>query len=300
MTNSVVGPTGREGILKLLISSADLLEVYFFDQSKYLASKPGEVEHWQDARYFWIFRNLDYEKWLKREVKILGLYGPVEDIERVASHIARSLQNQDVSSQEGDVLYFFFNSIRRELDPRDAINWHDSVSVWNLLRQMIGNSPTTLQKPLLRAFLGKTLHSLSDDGLEKLRGYDSTNAFKSLLHLSKPQDLWDALGRALREMADLGKQEYPRYQWKPNLTLIIGLNRMISHCTWEKLIGNIRQMATALQQDYGTVRVLLSNVPETTDLWQPRQSEVLLEYDKERKGMYGPQIQVHTTIIVDF
>ena len=109
MTNSVVGPTGREGILKLLISLADLLEVYFFDQSKYLASKPGEVENWQDARYFWIFRNLDYEKWLKREVKILGLYGPIEDLERAASHIARSLQNQDVSSQEGDVLYFFFN-----------------------------------------------------------------------------------------------------------------------------------------------------------------------------------------------
>ena len=165
---------------------------------------------------------------------------------------------------------------------------------------MIGNSPTTLQKPLLRAFLGKTLHSLSDDDLDKLRGNDSTNAFKSLLHLSKPQDLWDALGRALSEMAGLRKREYPRRQRKPNLTLIIDLNQMIGHGTWEELIGNIRQMATALQQDYGTVRVLLSNVPETTDPWQPRQSEVLLEYDKERKGMYSPQIQVHPTIIVDF
>ena len=287
MTNSVVGPTGREGILKLLISSADLLKVYFFDQSKYLASKPGEVE--QDARYFWIFRNLDYKRWMKREVKILGLHGPIEDHELATFHIVRSLQNQDVSSQEGDVLYFFFNSIRHELAPRDAISWHDSVSVWNLLRQMIGSSSTTLQKSLLGAFLGKALHSLSDDVVAKLRGDDPTKVFKSLLHLSKPLDLWDALGRALSEMADPGKQEYPMRQRKPNLTLIIDLNRMVN--IWKTLIGNIRQMTTALQQDYGTVRVLLSNLPETKDPWQLQPSEIVLEYDKERKGMYGPQIQ---------
>ena len=264
-----------------------MLEVYFVDQSKYLASKPGGVE--QDAKYFWIFRNLDYEKWVKREVKILGLHGPIEDLELVASHIARSLQIQDVSSQEGDVLYFFFNSIRRELDPPGAISWHDSVSVWNLLRQMIGNSPAALQKSPLRTFLGKVLHSLSDDDIAKLRDDDPTKVFKLLLHLSKPLDLWDALGRALSEMADSGRQEYPRRQRKPKLTLIIDLNRMVK--TWKTLIDNIRQMATALQQDYGTVRVLLSNLPETKDPWQLQPSEILLEYDKERKGTYGTQIQ---------
>ena len=87
-------------------------------------------------------------------------------------------------------------------------------------------------------------------------------------------------------MADSGKQKYPRRQRKRNLTLIIDLNQMVS--TWKTLIDNIRQMTTALRQDYGTVRVLHSNVPETTDHWQPRQSEALLEYDRERKGMYGP------------
>ena len=295
MTNSVAGLAGQEGILELLISSADMLDVYYFDQSKYLPSGLGEVE--QDAAYFWIFRNLDYEKWLKREVKILVLHGPSrEDLELAASHIAWSLQNLDISSQEGDVLYFSFNSIRHELAPRSAISWHDLVSVWNLLRQIIGNPPTALQKSLLRGFLGNVLHSLSDDNLAKLRGNGSTNAFKSLLHLSKPQDLWDAFGRALSAMADSRKQEYPRRQRKPNLTLIIDLNQMVS--TWKTLIDNIRQMAIALRQDYGTVRVLLSNVPETADPWQPRQSEILLEYDRERKGMYGPQIQVHPTIIV--
>ena len=297
MTNFVAGPAGREGILELLTSSMDLLDVYFFDQSKYLPSGLGGVE--QDARYFWIFRNLDYEKWLRREVEILALQGPSrKDLELAASHIARSLQNQDVSSQEGDVLYFSFNPIRRELAPRGAISWHDLVTVWNLLRQIVGNPPTTLQKSLLRAFLGKTLHSLSDGDLDELWSYDPTDAFKSLLHLSKPQDLWDALEGALSEMADLRMEEYLRRQRKPNLTLIIDLHRVVR--TWKTLVGNIRQMATALRQDYGTVRVLLSNVPETNDPWQPRQSEILLEYDRERKGMYGPQIQIHATIIVDF
>ena len=295
-TNSVAGTAGQEGILELLISSADFLDVYFFDQSKYLPSGLGGVE--QDAAYFWIFRNLDYEKWVKREVEILALHGPSrEGLELVTSHIARSLQNLDISSQEEDVLYFSFNSIRHELAPRGTISWHDLASVWNLLRQIIGNPPTTLQKSLLRAFLGKALHSLSGNDLDKLRGNDSTNAFKSLLYLSKPQDLWDALGRALSEMADLGKQGYPRRQRKPNLTLIIDLNRMVS--TWKTLIDNIRQMTAALRQDYRTVRVLISNMPEINDPWQPRQSEALLEYDKERKGMYVTQIQVHPTIIVD-
>ena len=294
-TNSVAGTAGREGILELLISSGDLLDVYFFDQSKYLPSGLGEVE--QDAAYFWIFRNLDYEKWVKREVKILVLHGPSRgDLELAVSHIARSLRGLDNLSQEGDVLYFFFKSIRRELAPSDAINWHESVCVWNLLRQMIGNLLTTLQKQLLRAFLRKALHSLSDDNLAKLRGYDPTEAFKSILHLSEPQHLWDALGRVLGEMADSGEQEYPGRQREPNLTLIIDLNR--TGCAGKSPIDNICQMATALQQDYGTVRVLLSNVPETADPWQPRQSEILLEYDRGRKGMYGPQIRVHPTIIV--
>ena len=90
-----------------------------------------------------------------------------EDLELAASHIAWLLQNLDISSQEGDVLYFSFNSIRHELAPRSAISWHDLVSVWNLLRQIIGNPPTTLQKSLLRGFLGNVLHSLSDDNLCK-------------------------------------------------------------------------------------------------------------------------------------
>ena len=277
-TNSVAGPADWEATLESLISSVDLLGVYFFDQSEYLLSGLEGIE--QNTRYFWIFRNLDYEKWMKREVEILALRGPFENLEHAASHIARSLQNLDTSSQGGHVLYFSFNSIRDELGPQDAISWHDLASVWNLLRQIIGNSPTTLQKSLLRAFLGKALHSLSDDDLAKLRGYNSTGAFKSLLHLSKPQDLWDALGRALSEIANLGKQEYPRRWRKPNLTIVIDLDPMVS--TWKTLIGNIRQMATALRQDYRTVRVLLSNVPEINDPWQPRQSEVLLEYDKER------------------
>ena len=80
----------REDILEFLISSGRILDVYCFDQNKYLEnhSKIPELGLEQDAKYFWIFCNLDYEKWMQRrsEAKLLGLHGPsTEDLEFAAS-----------------------------------------------------------------------------------------------------------------------------------------------------------------------------------------------------------------------
>ena len=297
-TNSVIERTVRDEILKLLISPVKLPDVCIFDQSKYLEnhSMTAKLGLEQDTKYFWIFRNLDYEKWVQHhgEPKILGLHGPsVEDLELAASHIVRSFRNPDAASQEGDVcLYFFYNSTRKEQGPVGFVGWRNILCVWNLLRQLITNH-STVAESLLQTFLSTALYFLNDDKLVQLRARDDpTDAFRSLLCLSKPQDLWDALGQVLE---DLEEQENPKPPGKPNLTLIIDLKSMAS--TWKELINYIRQMIAGLPQGYGTVKVLLSNLPEISGLWHRRPSEILLEYDKERKGMYNPRIKSSPTIV---
>ena len=284
--------------MKLLISSANLLDVYFFDQCKYLEThlKAPKLGLEQDAKYFWIFRNLDYEKWKERHggAKILGLHGPsTTDLELAAFHIVQSLRVPDPASREGDVLYFFYNSTRGKRGPRNTVGWGDLLCVWNLLMQLIENHPTSAIQ-LLRIFLKKALDFLSDDKLPKLLDSGPTNVFESLLHLSEPQDLWGALGQVLEDLEERGNLERPE---KPDLALVIDLNSMAG--SWEPLIDNIRKMIGGLPQGYNrAVRVLLSNLPEESSrLWQRRPSEVLLEYDKERKGMYLPQTQYSLTIM---
>ena len=274
--------TVREEILKWLISSENILDVHFFDQYKYLEShsKAPGLGLEQDAKYFWIFRSLDYGKWAQRcgEAKVLGLRGPsAEDLELTASHIAQSLRNPNAASQEDEVLlYFFCNSTRRERGPLGVPGWRDMVCVWNLLRMLIKNH-SSAEKSLLQTFLGNALGSLSDDKLANLPDHPA-DAFRSLFCLFKPRDLWHALGQVLGDLKD---PDIPR---KRNLTLVIDLNSMASG--WEGLVDNIREMTAGMPQVYGSVRILLSNLPEASDRWQIRPFEILLEYDKERKGMY--------------
>ena len=274
--------TVREEILKLLISSESILDVYFFDQYKYLEShlKAPGLGLEQDAKYFWIFRSLDYGKWAQRcgEAKILGLRGPsAEDLEFAASRIVQSLRNPNAAIQEDEMmLYFFCNSMGSKQGPPGVAGWRGMVCVWNLLRTLIKNH-SAAEESLLQTFLGNVLGSLSDDELANLPDHPA-DAFRSLFHLFKPRYLWDALGQVLGDLKD---PDIPR---KRNLTLVIDLNSMASG--WEEMVDSIREMTAGMPQAYGSVRILLSNLPEASDRWQTRPSEILLEYDKERKGMY--------------
>ena len=274
----------QKGVLTFL-TSAKPLDVYSFDQSKYLESisKTSRLRLEQDAKYFWIFRNLDYEKWVRHgsEAKILGLRGPsVGDLESAASHIVQSLQNPDTAGQGGEVLYFFYNSTRHgpARGRQNIVGWRDLVCVWNLLRQLIENRSGAAEQ-LLQTFLRYALDFLARDEVAKLRAHvDPKDTLRSLLSLSKPQDLWDALGQVLGDLKDPGN---PGEQ---NLTLVIDLGSEAS--AWEGLVDNIRRMAGLLPQTCGAMRVLLSNLPQTSNLWQTRSpSEIFLEYDKERKGI---------------
>ena len=286
-TNFVVGLTIRGEILKSLIRSEKLLETYIFDQSKYLEGlKTPGLGLEQDTKYFWIFSNLDYGEWVQyrgvKETRVLGLHGPpTEDLELAASHIVRSLRGLETLSQEGEVpvLYFFYNSTGQECGPQNVVGWRDLICVWSLLRQLIESRPTAARS-LLQIFLRKTLYCLNDEELGKSWAHDPTIIFESLLCLSKPRNLWDAFGLVL---GYLKEKENPNHPGNPNLTLIIVLDSKSS--TWKELIDNIRKMTAGLPRGYGTVRVLLSDLPEASNLHWQRPSEILLEYDKERQGM---------------
>ena len=270
----------------MLVSAERILDVYFFDQNKYLESHskiPG-LGLEQDAKFFWIFRNLDYEKWVLRrgEAKLLGLRGPsADDLEFAASHIVQSLRNPDAASQEGEVLlYFFYNSTRCERGMPDIAGWRGMVCVWNLLGTLIKNH-STAEESLLPTFLRNALASISDDELAKLPVCgDPIDVLSSLFRYLKLKDSWHALGQAL---GDLGEPENPR---KRDLTFIIDLYSNGS--AWEELVSGIREMTAGMPQTFRTVRILLSNLPEKSDHWQTRPSEIFLEYDKEREGMYNP------------
>ena len=274
-TDSILGTEPREETLRLLTPSAELLGVYSFDQSKYLESisKTARLELDRDAKYSWIFHNLDYKKWVQRhnEARILGLRGlSFGDLKLAASHIVQSLRNPGTAGQEDEVLYFFYSSTRRERGPQNVVNWSDLVCVWNLLLQLIKNRPRAVER-LIQTFLRSALNSLGDDELAELQVHGGpTDALRSLLCLSKPRDLWGALGQVL------GDLEEP----ENNLALVIDFGLMAS--PWEGLVDSIREMTELLPR--GTLRVLLSNLPETSTLWKTRPSEIL-EYDKERKGM---------------
>ena len=114
-TNFVVDMpmTIREQILRLLVTSERLLDIFFIDQNEYLEHHLKSLGLELDIKYFWIFRSMDYEEWVQRhdKAKILGLRGPsTEDLELAASHVVRSLQNPDSEGQEGEVLLYFFTT----------------------------------------------------------------------------------------------------------------------------------------------------------------------------------------------
>ena len=192
------------------------------------------------------------------------------------THIVQSLQNHNAERHEGEVLlYFFYNSIRREQDTVGTAGWHDIVCVWNLLRELIKSS-STAERSLFQTFLRSALGFISDDKLADLRGHGNpTDVFKSLFRRLKPKDLWYALGQVLADSKD------PEIPQKQNLTLIIDLNSMAS--AWDGLDDNISEMTADMPQAPWTMRILFTNLPETSDHCQTRPSKII-EYDKERKG----------------
>jgi hypothetical protein len=197
-----VGQTRREKIQQLLRSSKEVIYHYSIDQDRYLENLPMGCNFEHDSRYFWIFRNLDYQKWLELEedVMVLVLRGsPI--LEHAAFEVFRTLQQEREASDLS--LYFFFGSTApghstRPQRPSKTADWQNLAIVCSLLKAAIDNHPQ--QQSLLETFLNEILELKDDTILDKLPA-NPKEAFTTLLCCATDQNLWDALGHVLRQAA---------------------------------------------------------------------------------------------------
>ena len=287
-----VAQTRRERILQLLRSSKEVIYLYSIDQDRYLENLQMGCNFEHDGRYFWIFRNLDYQKWLELEedVMVLVLRGsPI--LEHAAFEVFRTLQQEREASDL--FLYFFFGSTApghstRPQRPSKTANWQNLAIVCSLLKVAIDNHPQ--QQSLLETFMNEILELKDDTILDKLPA-NPREAFTTLLCCATDQNLWDALGHVLRQATPVdgpntGSERHGAQRNKRNLALIVDLNNLE---LGRALISHITQAIKSLRQDYLTVRLLVTN-PPTGDLGLQQSPAVLIEYDKERQGLYCPHL----------
>jgi hypothetical protein len=281
--------TGREKILQSLLRAARVVDDYFVDQNQYIEKLSNTGEPEKDGRFFWIFHNLDYKMWSKHKLNALVFRGsPI--LECAASHVTRTLQDSEANDL---LLYFFYSSVK---SPSAAI-WRNLVAVRTILTQVLQSCPSAQQQYLLESYLTKTLAPLANWELAKV-GADPKESFKKLLHVSSLKNLWDALGQVLSE-AELHCQNIeletsPRNRRK--LTFIFDLDNLTEE-TGRELMDIIRPMMARLRREYSTVRLLVTNPPPTGDLGLQKPSELLLDHDIERQGLYSPQTSAFYTMI---
>ncbi|KAF8534235.1 hypothetical protein BDD12DRAFT_809527 [Trichophaea hybrida] len=238
-----IGQTRRERIQQLLRSSKEVIYYYSIDQDRYLENLPMGCNFEHDGRYFWIFRNLDYQKWLELEedVMVLVLRGsPI--LEHAAFEVFRTLQQEREASDL--FLYFFFVSTApghstRPQRPSKTADLQNLAIVCSLLKVAIDNHPQ--QQSLLETFLNEILELKDDTILDKLPA-NPKEAFTTLLCCATDQNLWDALGHVLRQAAPVdgsntGSERQDVQRNKRNIALIVDLNNLelgralISHIT---------------------------------------------------------------------
>jgi len=289
-TDAMLAQTSREKILRPLLSAARVADDFFVDQNHYIEilSKTGEPE--KDGRFFWIFHSLDYEMWSKHELDVLVFRGsPI--LECAASHIVRTLQDSEANNL---LLYFFYSSAKSS----NSTIWRNLVAACTILNQVLDSCPSSQQQYLLESFLTKTLATLDDWELTKVGADDPKESFKKLLHISTLKSLWDALEQIISE-AELHSRSIDletSRRSRRKLTFILDLDNQTVE-TGRELMDIIRPMMATLRREYSTVRLLVTNPPSTGDLGLQKPSELLLDYDTERQGLYGPQMSAFYSMI---
>jgi len=251
------------------------------DQNNYIEklSKTGEPE--KDGRFFWIFHSLDYEMWSKHELNVLVFHGsPI--LECAASHIVRTLQDSKANDL---LLYFFYNSAKSSY----ATMSRNLVAVCTILNQVLESCPSSQQPYLLELFLRKTLATLANWELTKVGADNPKESFKKLLDISTLKNLWNSLEQVLSK-AELHCQNIDletSRRSRRKLTFVLDLDNLTVE-TGRELMDIIRPMMATLRREYSTVRLLVTNPPSTGNLGLQKPSELLLDYDTERQGLYGP------------
>jgi hypothetical protein len=250
-------------------------------------------------KFFWIVEDLDYKEWTKNsESGILVLRAPYRcNLEQAARYIVYTLKKIPVATlplpsihqprSESSDGHGFRRPAQSKITDQE---WSIAITLLTSLRQLIRNcKEPSQQQTVLSEFLGidgLLGRFLNDEEPEKARSRSSLEPLKQLLARATLDDLWVALNCAFTAY-DHGPDLGMGAQHKPHdLVLIFNLDRP-SIETWKALLNNVNKTLRAVQRHW-SVKVLIIRTKSDRELeLQQEHSEIIIDYDKERKGING-------------
>jgi hypothetical protein len=292
----------------LILPAIRALELYLVNQSDYVKTiLPVEVREPElNGKYFWIFRNLDYMCWRQprtetesydehpKGITTLVLSGsPI--LEYAASHTVRNFPNTDA---HGLLLYFFYRSESTRKFNQSLTDATSKDLICTLLKQLIEGHSLHRQEFLTRTFLRKVLERSSEEKITNASTpKDPMESFKRLLCTSSLDILWSALKSALIDASepcrnvDSEPLAPSMPQNKQHVTFVFDLG---DHSVEDvkALIDIVRPVLVGLRRSYRTAKmmVMCNSLAKGIEFGLQRPSEVLVEYDKERQGLYNREL----------
>jgi len=276
-------------LVESLSSSVREFDCYYYDQNAHVNTFPHTHGVENNGKMFWVFGGLDYKNWIqsKEELSVLVLRGSPA-LEHAASHVVRTLKKNKLADV---VLHFFYSSTKSMVPPYNFANlqydWRHVSCVWTFLIQVIDGYPLSQRQFLFTAFFNQVILRMKYGQIENMPPDDPLKAFELLLGHILLDDLWFALAQVLAKSEELGLGDIEAMQRstthiKRNLAVVLDLDDL-SIETYRMLIDSIRGTLRNLRRYFAVLKVLITNPPPRGDL-QLQESEVLLEYDEERRG----------------
>jgi hypothetical protein len=286
----VIDQPSKKRLIESLCSSVTEFRDYYIDQNDYNASIPEPRGQADYGKLFLIFHSVEYMGWVNTSQKspVLVLRGS-SVLELAASNVVHGLKDNKLTNL---VLNFFYGSTTHMFNIYDLGNltydWQHLFCVWTLLLQVVNDTQLHQQQHVLAAFFSQALASIDGSEFEKMSADIPIKAFQSLVRLCELQHLWNSLAQAINKSEDLGAlgrdSDLPeKPQNKRKLTFVFDLDDMGS-ASCNLLINSIRPIIRNLRRHFTAVKILVTNPPIIENL-ELHESEVLLDYDIERRGL---------------
>jgi hypothetical protein len=234
---------------------------------------------YEQARFYWIFKNVDFEEWWSASSAMLWLSGPPRcGIQQATVHII-NLAKKKAIGRRHSVLYFFCSTVARA---RSAV----TDFVRTIFHQIVSHLPAPNKKTVITAFLFFLLEAvLSRDPacLSSQCQHMEHDLIKKLLDLSSDSEHMDALKAAL----EIEKEQ--------ELSIIVcGLDEVVNQK--REFIQTVYAFLAYLQERTSSVKVLTTSCLE--DEIQTLFGEMpSIEYDKERKGSTAIFSESYTRLV---
>jgi hypothetical protein len=252
--------------------------------------EPRDMAH---PRFYWVFKNMDYDQWFDQDSAVLLLSGPTScALDHVSSHIL-GLMEQGSFGKDGIVLNFF--SLSGAARGNIPIGGRDSekavtIFVHTLLHQLI-SSPTISRKKRISTasgFLSYLLDSLDSPELLDRFGNISLDDPSAVLReaLDIPDKiLWKALGKSL--------------EGEKGLQIVVNVPANMRG----RDSGFIAAVSTFVE-DLGKrtegLKVLLTIGPsDDSGMAFGELPCIKVHYDKERRGLIGPFFDIKVSNIAN-